>query len=103
MMGYYSSGTACGLLEARRTAMGIMSRLFRGGVSRGQSEPDNAEAGQTATGGQPRESVRMGPTETTNGESPVLTVSALAQEKIRAVLDAQPEKADTIRVSSPYR
>ena len=38
-----------------------------------------------------------------NDDQPVLTISELAQEKIRAVLEAQDPPAEAIRVSSPYR
>src|SRR5688572_18283984 len=74
--------------------MGIIGRLFGGGKK--QDGPASAgDAGKFT----PREGIPMG----FNNDEPVLTVTELAQEKIRNVLEAQAPPVEAIRVSSPFR
>lgn len=73
--------------------MGIMDRLLGGKKQSATGEGDL----------QPAPDIRQGVPIGMNTDQPVLSVTDLAQEKIRAVLEAQNPPVQTIRVSAPFR
>lgn len=70
--------------------MGIMNRLFGGGRP---GESPAAPAGAAVAEGMPVGLIQ---------EKPVLTISDVAKDKIRAVLESQGSPARTLRISSPF-
>jgi Fe/S biogenesis protein NfuA len=74
--------------------MGIMDRLF-GGKKDDRGAPAASRPEQQAA--RVKEGIPVG----MNGETPVLTISDRAKEKVRSVLESQEPAATTIRVSAP--